>query len=154
MMNENRDKLVKLMNHMDEMGIYIDWVAVLMRDLIEDYLMPLAHDCTGKDYEAIHLIWTEADPMATKGEMVERYLGEIADHYRAMMDIVFSPQPTRNHKDMTRDERIAEIMGDITRSVEQIAERPDWLDCMKHLNMYAAHMAEGTTNPSTYTMKE
>ena len=155
------DNKAELMHNLDEMSIYLDWTAVLMRDLMEDYLMPLAHDFTGKDYEAIRLIWTEADPMAEKGEMIERFLGEIAEHYRALSGLVFAQAKPKDHKDMTRDERIAEAMTDITRSVEKIGERADWLERMKVLNFCAMSLGMGhtvemkvSTAPTTYTMKE
>lgn len=131
MKNDNKGKI---MHNLDEMGIYIDWIAVLLRDLIESYLMPLAHDCTGKTYTTMQLVESEADRMATKAEMIERFLGEIADHYRAMTDLVFRPGPIPDYKTMTNAERVTEIKSDILKSIDRIATLPDWLDRLKDLN--------------------
>lgn len=187
MKNENR---AELMHNLDEMGLYMDWVAVLMRDLSENFITSLANKCAGENYTIEQLIASEADTMATKADMIERFLGEIADHYRAMTGLVFRPDPIPDHKTMTdeqrthmigamyearkntkggdrrseefsksqnatlkngRKPRIDEIVGEelgvnhatvarsykFAKGVEQIAERPDWLERLKELNSRA-----------------
>lgn len=130
-MNENN--MDKMQHNLDEMSIYIDWAAILMRDLIEGFLQPLAHDCNGRSYSTMTLIWSEAEAMGEKAEMVNRFLSHVADHHRAMSALVFAPDPP-NHRDITRAERIDEIMNDINKAVGLIEDRPDWLETMKELN--------------------
>lgn len=129
-MNQH-EKRWEAMRHMDEIGIYIEYVDVLLRDIVEKYLMALVHK---KDCTPAVLVEFEGEAMLTKGEMVERFIGEISDHYHELTSYIFTPEPIPDHASMTNEQRVREITGDIEKAVEIIAARPDWLDTMKRLN--------------------
>ena len=61
------------------------------------------------------------EAMLTKGEMVMRFISEIANHYHELTSYIFTPEPIPDHASMTNEQRV-------------IAARPDWLDTMKRLN--------------------
>ena len=141
------DNKSELMENIDEMGIYLDWIGVLLRDINEDYLQPLAHDCKGKDYGATQLVRYAGEQMEAKGDMVERFLCEISKRYRAITRLVFNQEQIKDRRDMTRAERIDEILNDVNAAVSIIENRPDWLDSMKELNgkAWALAMEKGKT---------
>lgn len=146
MINENNED--KMQQNLDEMSIYIDWAAILMRDLIEGFLQPLAHDCNGRSYSTMTLIWSEAEAMGEKAEMVNRFLSHVADHHRAISALMVA-KDAQDHSTITNTERLQEITGDIEKAVELIAKRPDWLENMKHLNAVAWEIATADTTTTT-----
>ena len=54
-----------------------------------------------------------------------------------------SKEAPKNHRDMTRAERIDEIMNDINKAVGKIENKEDWLDRLKILNVCAIMLAMG-----------
>lgn len=136
----NFDSKGELMTHMDAIGLNIEYIDVLMRDLLESFLMPMVHG----DHSPAALARLEAEPMLTKAEMIEQFMGQIGEHYRSMIPYIFSHMPMGDHDTMTDDERVAEIADDIGKAILQIAKRPDWLEAMKHLNAIAWAFAAGS----------
>jgi len=141
----NFDAKGELMTHMDAIGLNIEYIDVLLRDLLESFLMPMVHG----DHSPAALAKVEAEPMLTKAEMIEQFMGQIGEHYRAMIPYIFSQMPMGDHATMTDDERVAEIAGDIAKAILQIAERPDWLEALKHLNAVAWEIATADTTTKT-----
>lgn len=127
-----------LMPHMDAIGMRLDYIDTLLRDVLESFLIPLVHD---KETNPAHLVYCEAESTLQKAEMMQYFMGELGDHYRAMLPLVFRPDPIPDHSTMTNTERVKEITGDIEKAVELIAQRPDWLETMKHLNFIAWALA-------------
>lgn len=62
-------------------------------------------------------------------------------------------EPPKDHEDMTRTERIDEIMNQICTFAGMIENFPDWLERMKHLNFVAMCLAMGC-NDYNFTCKE
>lgn len=141
----NFDAKGELMTHMDAIGLNVEYIDVLLRDLLESFLMPMVHG----DHSPTALARLEAEPMLTKAEMIEQFMGQIGEHYRAMIPYIFSQMPMGDHATMTDDERVAEIAGDIAKAILQIAERPDWLEALKHLNAIAWAFAAGSEKRET-----
>ena len=97
--NALESKEHELMGNIDEMGIYINWAGVLLRDLIEDYLEPLARSCAGRGYDTSMLIASEGATMLDKAEMIERFLHEVSNRHRAMSDLVFTCKSSDGNED-------------------------------------------------------
>lgn len=140
--NENK---ADLMLHTDEIGARLEYLNVLMRDVIEGFMMPLVYG----EHTPATLAKIEAEPTLTKCEMASRFLGEIEEHHKALIPIVFTPDPISDHSAMSDAEREAEITGDILKAVEKIALRPDWLEKLKLLNYVAWEIATGDNTTKT-----
>ena len=128
------DSMDVIRDNLNEMGVLFDWVGILLRDITSDYLEPLAYGKAGKEYDVESLVWCEGEAMAEKAEMILAFMSHITDHYDKISAAVFTSNPPRNHRDMTRAERIDEILNDVNEAVGIIEDRPDWLETMKELN--------------------
>lgn len=135
----------EVMRHMDAIGLNLEYVDVLLRDIIEGFLMPLVHG----DHTPGTLAKIEAGPTLTKAEMLETFMGQITEHHAAMLPFIFTPDPMPDHSTMSDAEREAEISRDILKAVEKIALRPDWLEKLKLLNFVAWEIATGDTTTKT-----
>lgn len=139
------EELGEVRRHMDEISLRLEYVDVLLRDIIEGFLMPLVHG----DHTPGTLAKIEAEPTLTKAEMLETFLSQLTEHHNAMLPFIFTADPILDHNTMTDAEREAEISRDILKAVEKIALRPDWLDKLKLLNYVAWEIATGDTTTKT-----
>ena len=88
----------------------------------------------------------EAHLASIKSDMLLEIISEIHT-ILTTLDRLTTPskEAPKNHRDMTRAERIDEILNEITEAVGKIENRPDWLDRMKILNFCAIVLAMGWT---------
>ena len=91
------EELGEVRRHMDAIGLNLEYVDVLLRDVIEGFLMPLAHG----DHTPGTLAKIEAGPTLTKAEMLETFMGQITEHHNAMLPFIFTPDPIPDHSTMT-----------------------------------------------------
>lgn len=133
-MNENRmilanDKATRLSILADRAVLLIDELATNFLYLVDNG-QPVTE---GDTHNAVLM-----------GDMLLEMALEMQTVATTLIELIRSKQePEKDHQDMTRAERIDEILNDINKSVSRIEERPDWLECMKDLNYHAIMLGMG-----------
>lgn len=133
------------MERIDAARTLIDYCNTLLRDILEGYLYKLI----GERWNSMVLVKIEGEHVVSKGEMVWKFLEELEIELDAIAGLLKEPRIDAANKENPTDEeqgeeKIAQITSDVSRAILKIANRPDGLDALKHLNAVAWEFATGS----------
>lgn len=124
---------------------------LLCEEVVEDYFTPLELASRDGNIQEIRIL-AEADGYRARlkcqilSDLIENIstaLREVKEMARPTEEADPIDQPSKDHSDMTRTERVDEILNRINNSVGKIENLPDWLERMKFLNFCAIMLARG-----------